>query len=111
MTTVVAIQASDGLVIGSDLQRTGTVREFVPKLKLFRPGEIYGFAGIPFYEGVLFRRIKHTFIENPSADYEENLVTALDSFMVYLERKLKTQGLKFDQDMLPQGILAARIEG
>ncbi len=109
MTTVIAIQASDGLVIGSDLQRTGTVKEFVPKLKWFRPTEIFGFAGIPFYEAALYRHIKSALIRNPSADYEENLSKALDSYAVYLRKKVGIQG-HFDNDMLPQGILAAAYD-
>jgi len=110
MTTVIAIQARDGLVIGSDLQRTGTAKEFVPKLKglASREGsaEVCGFAGIPFYEAALYRRIKDRLIHNPSKDYEENLSDALDSYTEYLQRKIRTQHLNFSNDMRPQGILA-----
>jgi 20S proteasome alpha/beta subunit len=107
LTTVIAIQADDGLVVGSDLQRTGIVREFVPKLKYFRPLEILGFAGIPFYEGVLFRHIKREILQNPSRDYAEILTAALDSFSGYLEHKLRRENRRPIEGMRPQGILAA----
>jgi hypothetical protein len=114
MTTVIAVQASDGLVIGSDLQRTGAAKEFVPKLKLFSSAvgrvEIFGFAGTPFYEAALYRRIKRKLMESPFKDYEENLSDAIDSFNEYLKRRLRTQHLNPSADMLPQGVLAASTE-
>ncbi len=114
MTTVIAMQASDGLVIGSDLQRTGTAREFVPKLKLFSSAtgriEMFGFAGVPFYEASLYRRIKRALLDNPTKGYEENLSDALDSYNDYLKKKLKSQCLNLSGDMLPQGILATGAE-
>ncbi len=111
-----AIEAADGLVIGSDLQRSGAFRELAPKIKeavsIMRPCELLGCAGESRYIGVFRRHVKKAFeSQEERIDYAIALDQAIDSYSAYLKEKIETQGLNKlysyadMKEFWPQGIL------
>jgi hypothetical protein len=112
MTTIIAIRASDGLVMASDLQETSQVKEYTSKIKGFGKNELLGCAGASPYISVFQDHIQTALAERGNEDYRTTFNKGIDSFSVYLSDKITTQRLdRFYTaqelaDFYPQGIFA-----
>jgi len=111
LTTVVAIECADSLVMGSDLQRSGTFREWAPKIKPIRQTELLGCAGRSAYIGVFRRHVRTALTAEARPDYEERLNEAIGTYSTYLWSKIEREGLRQIYglpalaDLWPEGIL------
>ena len=115
LTTVMAIEADNGLVVSSDLQRTGLYKEYAPKLRFFRNEGILGCAaGDASYIPLLHRHIIQT-LEGAGTirDIQAVLDKGIESFSDYLGKKIERQHLMniYSPERLetwwPEGLYAA----
>ena len=112
LTTVVAIDSRDGLIMASDLRATSTVIEFASKIRPIRPNELIGCAGTAEYIDIFYRYVARSLTsEARPTDYLQLLNNAVDEYGEYIDDRIDKLGMEslpeFDRHQCyPQGILA-----
>lgn len=117
LTTIIAVEARDGLVMGADSQQTGWMKEITNKVEFILPNVLLGCAGSSQYIDVLSTTINKALHDRESKPkgkrlgYNLTLNAAVDKYGKQMAKRideLKLRGLpNFDiRDYYPEGLCA-----
>lgn len=118
LTTIIAIEAKDAVVMGADSQQTGWAKEVTNKIEWMPSNALVGFAGSSEYIEILSGKVMDALMKREQAKrgrrrgYQNALNSAIDEYSKYAAERIETLKLRnlpnFDiRDYYPEGLVAA----